>query len=154
MASDKRCMCCTWFAHDCARATRVYVLEIVLKKNLKLRLSVRLSSSSSSLCYMCPWQTTFVEQLDQRSCVQWKQRQNFPMSGVSDTCPCKIAFLTLSRLTILGSPSFVVCAALKMPQQEWLTGDFLWITSMTIQLLFLTRLKKKCVHLQKFVNGY
>ena len=29
VAHDKRSMCCTWFAHDCARATGAYVLETV-----------------------------------------------------------------------------------------------------------------------------
>ena len=29
LARDKRSMCCTWFAHDCAKATWAYVLEMV-----------------------------------------------------------------------------------------------------------------------------
>ena len=29
LACDKRSMCCTWFAHDCTRATWAYVLETV-----------------------------------------------------------------------------------------------------------------------------
>ena len=29
LARDKRSVCCTWFAHDCARATWAYVLETV-----------------------------------------------------------------------------------------------------------------------------
>ena len=42
VAHDKRSMCCMWFAHDCARATWAYVLEMVrgeeIVKNLELRL--------------------------------------------------------------------------------------------------------------------
>ena len=30
VARDKRLMCCTWFAHDCAMATQAYVLDTVL----------------------------------------------------------------------------------------------------------------------------
>ena len=46
VACDKRLMCCTWLAHDCAGATWAYVVETQrseeIVKNLELRLWTRL----------------------------------------------------------------------------------------------------------------